>query len=170
MSTDPVDDRSVRNRNNMPSTASSSTFATQLPDTWAEISSAWRLDTDAVDSPLVWELKEAIQEVDEEEIAAAQRVTAFGDNLVPATDRAVEPAHHTHQAFGDAAPVERTDRDVHADDDQSVTEMQAVTVGAIVTLDSRFSTERRSRDLILPSLMRWLAPTPNPSGVFGATT
>jgi hypothetical protein len=154
MSIDPVDDRSERNRNNVSSTASKSTFATQLPDTSAEISSAWRLDTDAVDSPLVWELKEAIQEVDEKETAAAQRVTAFGDNLVPATDRAVEPAHHTHQAFGDAVPVKSTDRDIHADDGQSVMEMQVVTVGAIVTLGSRFSTECRSRDLILRSLMR----------------
>lgn len=111
------------NRNTTPSIASRSTFATQLPDTSAKISSAWRLDADAVDSPLVWELKEAIQEVDEEEIAAAQRVTALVDNLVPATDRAVEPAHHTHQAFGDAVPVKRTDRDIHADDGQAVMEM-----------------------------------------------
>jgi hypothetical protein len=73
----------------------------QPQTTSVDTASAWRLDGVAVDSPLADELNEAIEEYDRE-TAAAQRMTAFGDNLVPATHRAAEPTHQSHQAFRQA--------------------------------------------------------------------
>jgi hypothetical protein len=98
------------------------------------------LDGDAVDSPLADELNEAIEEVEREDMAA-QRMTAFGDKLVLATDRVAEPTHRSHQAvrqaFQNTDPVERTDRHGHTDDGRFGTEIRPELVGTIVALASR---------------------------------
>lgn len=87
------------NRNTTPSIASRSTFATQLPKTSVEISSAWRLDESVADDPWMYELEEAMAEFDQE-IEAAPRASAFGDRLLTASQRAAEKPHDTSADTG----------------------------------------------------------------------
>ncbi|KAG7571067.1 hypothetical protein FFLO_01031 [Filobasidium floriforme] len=89
----------VETQNTTPSIASRSTFATSLPKTSVEISSAWRLDKSVADDPWMYELEEAMAEIDQE-IEAAPRASAFGDPLLTASQRAAERPHDTSADIG----------------------------------------------------------------------